>query len=95
MITAEFKVNGESVGFVAIHNDGTGATANEPNGLANYDVTLCVARDKRQPFGSLPHTRVLNWNRSGPAHELVRLALEALHEAQAKMNPSEQPKEPT
>src|SRR5690606_19708943 len=68
MLTAEIKVNGERVAVLEIQNDGRGTRA-----VGHYDVALYTDRGPRDR-----KARVEGWDRSRPAHELVRVALEAV-----------------
>lgn len=82
MLHAEIMVNGRPVSSVRIVNDGTGARGPELVGVANYDVRL-VTQPQRAgaPMRTKCTARVEGWDRSRPAHELVRAAIEALERA--------------
>jgi hypothetical protein len=79
MLHAEIMVNGRPVSSVRIVNDGTGARGVELVGAGNYDVRL-VTQPQRAgaPMRTVAVARVEGWDRSRPAHELVRAALAAL-----------------
>lgn len=82
MLHAEIMVNGRPVSSVRIVNDGTGARGTELVGVGNYDVRL-VTQPQRAgaPMRTKVESRVEGWDRSRPAHELVRAAIEALERA--------------
>ena len=77
MLTAEFKVNGARVGAVTIRNV-AGASGFKLKGIADYDVQLLTLDSYGTGLVVAATAQVKGWDRSGPAHELVRLALEAL-----------------
>ena len=81
MLTAEFKVNGARVGAITIHNV-SGASGMRLEGVADYEVQLLAPTHYNLGLEVVATAQVKGWDRSGKAHELVRLALEALKVAQ-------------
>lgn len=77
MLTAEFKVNGARVGAIAVRNV-SGASGHRLEGVADYEVQLLTPTHYNLGLEVVATATVKGWDRSGPAHELVRLALEAL-----------------
>jgi hypothetical protein len=74
VLTASIEVNGRRVALINIRNDGTGARGGYPcAGIGHYNVELWL-----EPGVLEGRARVEGWDRSRPAHELVRQALEAI-----------------
>lgn len=79
-ILCDLRINGKTIATVEIRNDGMGTEE-----LANYDVILAMGETRSVALGEGFHpvdkmARVLDFDRSLGAVELLRQSLNALHD---------------